>query len=522
MRKILVMLIFLTLASAFVNISLVSTTATEDLLITPGLPENIPREPMPENFTTDDYSNTTNPYADAISPFDELNETEGDHPLYVLVFADEEECECQRLNTTLGPLFYWEWAQFQIERGDESLVADYGIDIRILDILCWFSNDSLDTMEDLWYELEEDTKQYLHQWYEGPYWSNYVDAIIGITAQSTTDNAAGKSPSAAYLDQGRIFVLLKWQVYWTDDNLVQHEVSHLYYAPDHTNPCCAMASHTHFQTWILEDGIYWWVFADVRCAYTSYSWCANCHSVIQENSGRYPIRTLTISEPQPSFGGTTDPAPGPYAHSYGSSTTVTATAFSGYYFYYWLLDETIVYSNPINVTMDSDYTLTACFAQPAMKTRTNGSFYIPNVTRDFLKIELLFDESGIEGDQTGGTSPYSAIAHWPDKVVDGNDIIWISRKSGLEEGESGWEYMMDVWISPPSNRTIDGNDLILAARNFGNWISEYDDDLTGVTVTFNTSEEITPDDGYVEIPQDATSFTVYKNDETIGVLIIFW
>jgi hypothetical protein len=69
------------------------------------------------------------------------------------------------------------------------------------------------------------TKQYLRTWYDGEDWSNYVDAIIGITAQETTDNVAGLSPGDVYLDAGRIFTLLKWQAYWADDNLVQHEVA---------------------------------------------------------------------------------------------------------------------------------------------------------------------------------------------------------------------------------------------------------------------------------------------------------
>jgi hypothetical protein len=355
MKKIaLVLILLLMIGLTLVNVPHVSTT--EDLHVTWGLPQDIPSEPS--DSPTDDYLNTTNPYTDTpgIEASSEIDEIEGNKPLYVLVFGDEEERETTRY--LHYPLTWEMWAELQIERGDEALVANFGIDIRILGFEEWDSDDDLDNMYDLWYELESDTKQYLRQWYSGESWSNYVDAIIGITSQVDPYPVAGLSPSPELLDQGKIVTLLNWQVYWADDNLVQHEVSHLYYADDHYATCCVMAYHTHYQTWIWEDGL-WWVFNDVRCAYTTYEWCTDCHEVIQGNSDRYPIRTLTISA---SSSGTTDPDPGTYAYSYGSSVTVTASASSGYAFDYWILDGAPKYDNPITVTMNSDHTLKAYFS----------------------------------------------------------------------------------------------------------------------------------------------------------------
>jgi hypothetical protein len=71
-------------------------------------------------------------------------------------------------------------------------------------------------------------------------------------------------------------------------------------------------------------------------------------------------RTLTIST---AYGGTTDPAPGTYGKLLNQMVTVTAIPNSQYdwEFYYWLLDGSTYYQNPINVTMDADHTLTAYF-----------------------------------------------------------------------------------------------------------------------------------------------------------------
>lgn len=365
MKKTLVVLNFLLLLiTAFVSIS--EVRATEELWVTYSLPEDVPLGLMPNGYTTEDYLNTTNPYLDGASiqgALDEVDDAEGNYPLYVLVCGDEEERACVRRIGPEGqyPVSYDKWAEMQIERGDEALVANFGIDIRILGFLEWDSNDNSDSMYDLWYELEEDAEQHLGQWYDGEWWSDYVDAIIGITDQETPGDSppiAGLAPPPSFLDQGRIFVLLKWQCHWVDDNLVQHEVSHLYYADDHYDNCCAMAYHTHFQTWILEDG-FQWVFTDVPCAYTSYSWCINCQGTIQQNRGRYVLRTLTISA---SSGGTTNPPPGSCDYDHGSPVTATAYANSYYVFNYWLLDGSTLYQNPITVTMDADHALTAYFS----------------------------------------------------------------------------------------------------------------------------------------------------------------
>jgi hypothetical protein len=98
MKKIvLAVVILLLLALTFPSIPKVSATTAEDLRrVTPALPDGVPREPMPENFTTEDYLNTTNPYsnlASAQGALDEVDDPEGSNPLYVLVFGDEEERE---------------------------------------------------------------------------------------------------------------------------------------------------------------------------------------------------------------------------------------------------------------------------------------------------------------------------------------------------------------------------------------------------------------------------------------------
>lgn len=154
----------------------------------------------------------------------------------------------------------------------------------------------------------------------------------------------------------------------------------------------------------------------------------------------------------------------------------------------------------------------------ALKTRTDGYFYRPNLAIDLLKIEMLFDNQNIVGDQIGGTSPYSTITAYPDGEVDLRDVYFVSIKYGLVEGQSGWDYMADL----VPDGTIDLKDYYTVCLNYGK-SGTYITSLAGVTVTFNTGQTISPDsDGFVTIPSGATSFTVKRYGTPIGAMVIFY
>jgi uncharacterized repeat protein (TIGR02543 family) len=76
-----------------------------------------------------------------------------------------------------------------------------------------------------------------------------------------------------------------------------------------------------------------------------------------------PTYKLTIAVNDPTMG-TTNPPPGEYTYTEGSSVTVQAIPYTGYTFTNWTLDGQTRTENPITITIDKDYTLTANF-QPA-------------------------------------------------------------------------------------------------------------------------------------------------------------
>jgi hypothetical protein len=156
----------------------------------------------------------------------------------------------------------------------------------------------------------------------------------------------------------------------------------------------------------------------------------------------------------------------------------------------------------------------------------DGFFYVPNatmITTNFIKIEMLFNNSGLVGDQTGGegTSPYGNMTEYPDNKTDGKDLAFLNKKFSTYEGETSptrWDYMADI----NHDGKCDGKDIAIAAKNFGKYGS-YIYNLSGVNVTFSTGDMEWPDaNGYVAIPTGATNLTITLDGATIGAMVTFW
>ena len=119
----------------------------------------------------------------------------------------------------------------------------------------------------------------------------------------------------------------------------------------------------------------------------------------------------------------------------------------------------------------------------------------------------------------GGTSPYGSIGNYPDGRVNIKDSVFINSRFGSNETSPNWDYMADV----VPDRKINIKDITAMNINFGYSGTYPPLDLTGVQVIFNTNDIVVPDSyGFVSIPQNTTSFTVYKNGNTIGATITFW
>jgi len=169
----------------------------------------------------------------------------------------------------------------------------------------------------------------------------------------------------------------------------------------------------------------------------------------------------------------------------GSSYILSVTAQAEIYVQSWSLNSNYVhhiyvgtYSVSFEVSLNP-----VC----AMKTGTDGYFYVPICSPSLLKIEMLFDDT-LVGDQTGGTSPYTDISDYPDTYVEMMDFFVVNAAFGSQEGSAKWNYMADV----NSDGYIELMDSFVISQHYGNH-GTYITNLSTVTVTFDTGDVSSPD-----------------------------
>lgn len=135
-----------------------------------------------------------------------------------------------------------------------------------------------------------------------------------------------------------------------------------------------------------------------------------------------PAYWLTITS---TSGGTTNPIPGNYTYPEDTHISVTAIAFTDYFFDHWELDsENVGSGNPLNMTMDANHTLHAVFMQitytltisvsgegttdPAKGSHVygSGSTVAVSATAD---PGWYFDHWVLDGENAGSTIPINVL-----------------------------------------------------------------------------------------------------------------
>ena len=177
-------------------------------------------------------------------------------------------------------------------------------------------------------------------------YNSYVIDMLTVFTGQAIYNSDGKRIHG-WSSRYRKAVILEYVTHEDEDELLQHEPSHQFYAP-HCSNWCVMNVEAIFN-----------LFNDVDC------WCSGCQTAIQANADRFwrDSYTLTISS---MAGGTTSPSRGTYEYTEGASVTVKAIAIDGWEFKSWYLDQheerrKVYYDNPVTVEMYDDHELTAYF-----------------------------------------------------------------------------------------------------------------------------------------------------------------
>jgi len=158
-----------------------------------------------------------------------------------------------------------------------------------------------------------------------------------------------------------------------------------------------------------------------------------------------PYYNLTITA---TTGGITNPPPGTYSYTAGTTVNVTAIPNVGYSFDYWLLDGEIENKNPITVVMDSNYTLQAYFVDD-----------IPPEISDLW-----------QDPPSNNVQPFQNVAVWVNVTDYGSGIRNVTLWYSLDNGTT-WEAPINMTALPiPSDATITYEAII---PGYGNctWIT---------------------------------------------------
>lgn len=171
-----------------------------------------------------------------------------------------------------------------VERGDNYLFQTFKANVQIVGWLSWQSNDALSDVGGRLHELADDLG-----------WGQDKKAIlVGFTEQKMYDGEIEVAGAAfnQKVNQTKA-LLINPQAYWADDNLFQHELSHILGLEDHKSlypenlPNCIMSYKTvYISTW-TEDGWMWFIFSNVMLAFVTHEYCGECKSTILSTLNMY-------------------------------------------------------------------------------------------------------------------------------------------------------------------------------------------------------------------------------------------
>lgn len=224
-----------------------------------------------EVLTTYSLGLANQPMDDPDPPPEEIRETYYSTYIIPIVVAADEEFQSVSYWTPPNNYLSWkEAAQNMIERADNEIFQKYGIDFRIVGYTVWKSDDSLTLDFDRICELANKLN-----------WNPSVSGkriLVGFTGQGMERGGMDVYGVAFNPKKNSTrAVLIHPEIYWADDNVVLHEISHILgiYYECYCDDCVMSAKETYI-TILNSDGWMFWVWSNVPYAMLSLHWCNTC------------------------------------------------------------------------------------------------------------------------------------------------------------------------------------------------------------------------------------------------------
>jgi len=265
------------------------------------VPSRVEGVEEPEVFATYSLEISTQPLEeDPTIPSEEIREFYyARYVVFIIVAADEEFQQISYWTPIYNNLGWKEAALNIVERSDNFIWEKYGVDFRIIGFTTWLSDNNIQSHEQRLYELADELN-----------WNPSIcgkTVLVGFTGQQMIDVANGRDVYGCAFNPRKNntkVVLMRPQNYPFDDNVLHHEINHLFGAPECYGDSCVMSYKKTFITLWYEDG---WVFLvgdNVYIAYQTHEYCYNCEWEVF--NGQYsitPYRNPVYGKTSVGYGG---------------------------------------------------------------------------------------------------------------------------------------------------------------------------------------------------------------------------
>lgn len=215
----------------------------------------------------------------------------GDLVVNILVAYDEEMANTEFSFWTSGgaaPLkkvvSTQEYCEIQIRRGVWRF-SQFNLDFDIIGFTTWESDDSLHWISDLLEEMRKEVRFVSGMLWEG---RDVAHVLVGFTNQEGISNNGGMCNVTAAT------CIIQHLEDWTDDNVVMHEVSHVFGAEHCEDVDCVMSGAQVFVTFyneplepVCDGSVLLNLWQTQRVTYFSYNWCPQARSEILANRERF-------------------------------------------------------------------------------------------------------------------------------------------------------------------------------------------------------------------------------------------
>jgi len=172
-----------------------------------------------------------------------------------------------------------------VERSDETFIYHYQRDFRVRAVVDWDSDDDVEYFDpDLYNDAYDKLSQYLGSVIDG----HVIKAVIAVTGQETWDyDIKGLAPAYPVMCNNTL-ILCRFCIYFADDNLIAHEMGHLWNCPDHLEQIdihCVEAYYRDYIWFVTEDGQTWDMFCLIPRSLFKYDWCEGCDKIMKSCGG---------------------------------------------------------------------------------------------------------------------------------------------------------------------------------------------------------------------------------------------